>query len=131
MHFERSEYNALSDGQKADLKSAFLWNRSGSCWVSRAKEPNLWRAKQVAAKLGFTEEQREGERISFSEQVERQTERTENRAERYNQYVANAESRGASLQKPLAGMRGDTAFFTQPIIAGHSGSQAFRLSPVV
>ena len=125
LHFEKSEYAALTADQKADLKSAFLWSRTGSCWVSRAKEPNLWWAKQVAAKLGFTEEQREGERLSFSEQVERQAERAERRAERYEQYAESAERRGAALQQPLNRMRGDIAFFTQPIIAGHAGSQAF------
>ena len=125
LHFEKSEYAALTTDQKADLKSAFLWSRTGSCWVSRAKEPNLWWAKQVAAKLGFTEEQREGERLSFSEQVERQADRAERRAERYEQYAENAERRGAALQQPLNRMHGDIAFFTQPIIAGHAGSQAF------
>ena len=125
LHFEKSEYIALTDEQKSDLKSAFLWSRAGGCWVSRAKEPNLWRAKQVAAKLGFTEEQRQGERLSFSEQVDRQADRAERRAERYEQYAGNAARRGEALQKPLEHMRGDTAFFTQPIIAGHAGSQAF------
>ena len=125
LHFEKSEYTALTAEQKSNLKSAFLWSRTGGCWVSRAKEPNLWWAKQVAAKLGFTEEQREGERLSFSEQVERQTERAERRAERYEQYAESAERRGAALQQPLNRMRGDIAFFTQPIIAGHAGSQAF------
>ena len=125
LHFEKSEYTALSDEQKSDLKSAFLWSRAGGCWVSRAKEPNLRRAKQVATKLGFTEEQREGERLSFSEQIERQTERAERRAERYEQYAENAAQRGAVLQQPLNRMHGDVAFFTQPIIAGHAGSQPF------
>ena len=125
LHFEKSEYAALTDDQKADLKSAFLWSRTGGCWVSRAKEPNLWRAKQIAAKLGFTEEQRQGERLSFSEQVERQAERAERRAERYEQYAENAEHRGAALQQPFNRIRGDIAFLTQPIIAGHAGSQAF------
>ena len=83
LYFEKSEYATLTAEQKSDLKSAFLWSRTGGCWVSRAKEPNLWRAKQIAAKLGFTEEQREGERLSFSEQVECQTDRAERRAERY------------------------------------------------
>ena len=125
LHFEKSEYTALSTEQKANLKSAFLWSRTGGCWVSRAKGPNLWWAKQVAAKLGFTEEQREGERLSFSEQVERQAERAEKRAERYEQYAENAERRRASLQAPLNRMHGDVAFFTQPIIAGHAASQVF------
>ena len=87
LHFEKSEYNALTAEQKADLKSSFLWSRSRGCWVSRAKEPNLAWAKRIAAKLGFTEEQRQGERLSFSEQVERQAERAERRAERYEQYA--------------------------------------------
>ena len=125
LHFEKSEYNALTADQKTDLKSAFLWSRTGGCWVSRAKEPNLWWAKKIAAKLGFTEEHRQGERLSFSEQVERQAGRAERRAERYEQYAENAERRGAALQQPLNRMHGDIAFFTQPIIAGHAGSQAF------
>lgn len=125
LHFEKSEYTALTEEEKSDLKSAFLWSRTGGCWVSRAKEPNLWRAKQIAAKLGFTEELREGDRLSFSEQVERQEERAERRAERYEQYAENAVRRGEALQQPLNQMHGDIAFFTQPIIAGHTGSQAF------
>lgn len=83
--FEKTEYAALTDEQKADLKSAFLGSHTESCWVSRAKEPSLWRAKQIAVKLGFTEEQREGEQLSFSKQVERQAERAERRVERYEQ----------------------------------------------
>jgi hypothetical protein len=102
-----------------------LWSKKGKCWVSRAKEPNLYRAKQTALKLGFTEEQREGQRISYAEHLERQAERAEDRADRYDQYAANAAQRGCQMQKPINDMRGDNAFFTQPIISGHSGSQAF------
>jgi hypothetical protein len=125
LHFEKSEYDALSEQQKSKLKSAFLWSNYGKCWVSRAKEPNLYGAKQVAKALGFTEEEREGERLSFAEQIERKEERAEERAERYEEYAANAQRRGATLQKPISDMRGDISFFTQPILAGHSGSQSF------
>jgi hypothetical protein len=97
----------------------------GSCWVSRAKEPNLWRAKEVAKKLGFTEEQREGERLSFGEQLERQTERAEARADRYDGYAENAAKRGEGLQKEMNSFRGDIAFFTQPNI-NSSGGRAFK-----
>lgn len=121
LHFEKSEYNALSEAQKAELKSAFLWSNYGKCWVSRAKEPNLWRAKEVARKLGFTEEQREGERISFAEQQDRRAERAEARAERYEGYASNAEKRAQALQKPINDMHGDIAFFTQPNINSSSG----------
>lgn len=121
LHFEKAEYEALSAEQKQTLKSAFLWSNHVKCWVSRAKEPNLWRAKEVAKKLGFTEEKREGERLTYAEQIERQTERAEARAERYETYADNAEGRAQQLQKPINNMRGDIAFFTQPNINSSSG----------
>ena len=121
LYFEKSEYDALTEIQKNDLKSAFLWSRAKGAWVSRAKEPNLWRAKRIAENLGFTEEEREGERISFGEQLQRKADRAEARAERYEQYADSAEKRGNALQKPLNDMRGDIAFFTQPNINSSSG----------
>lgn len=125
LHMEKSEYDALPEEQKKKIRSNFLFSGKGKCWVSRAKEPNLYRARKVANELGFTEEQREGERISFAEQLERKSERADERAERFDSYADNAERRAKAHQKPLSDMRGDIAFFTQPIIAGHSGSQAF------
>ena len=121
LHFEKSEYTAMTDEQKRELKSAFLFSGKGKCWVSRAKEPNLWRAKQVAEKLGFTAEQREGERLTYGEQLERQAERAEARADRYEGYAANAADRAQQLQKPLESMRGDISFFTQPNINSSAG----------
>lgn len=125
LHFEKSEYDALTDTQRSALKSAFLWSRSARAWVSRAKYPNLFNAKRVARSLGFTEEQRVGEHLTYAEQLDRRTERAEARAERYEQYAANAETRGDNLTSELDSHRGDTAFFTQPIIPGHAGSESF------
>lgn len=125
LHFDKAEYQSLPEATKKELKSAFLFSGRTGAWVSRSKEPNLYRPKQVAAKLGFTQEQRQGERLSFAEQVERQAERAEARAERFEGYADNAERRAEGLQKEFNSHRGDIAFFTQPIIAGHSGSQAF------
>jgi hypothetical protein len=125
LHFEKSDYMAMSENDKQKLKSAFLWSNYGKCWVSRAKEPNLYRAIKTAKELGFTEEEKRGERISFAEQMERKAERAEARAERYEEYAENAKKRAEGLQAELNSYRGDTAFFTQPIIVGHTGSQAF------
>ena len=47
LHFEKSDYMAMSENDKQKLKSAFLWSNSGKCWVSRAKEPNLYWAIKV------------------------------------------------------------------------------------
>ena len=121
LHFDKVDYDALTEGQKSEIKSAFLWSNRGKCWVSRAKEPNLYRAKEIAKKLGFTEEQREGERLTYSEQLERQSEYAEDRAERYEQYATNAKRRGKQMQEPLESFRGDISFFTQPNINSSSG----------
>lgn len=121
LHFDKADYDALSDAQKRELKGAYLWSNRGKCWVSRAKEPNLWRAKEIAKKLGFTVEQREGERLTYTEQLERQAERAEERADRYEQYAANAEKRGAQMQSGLDRFRGDISFFTQPNINSSAG----------
>jgi len=121
LHFEKSEYTELSAEKKAKLKSAFLFSGKAKAWVSRAKEPNLWKAKAVAKELGFTEEERQGERITYSEQLEQKSERAEVRAERYETYANNAEKRAETMQKPLNDMHGDNSFFTQPNINSSSG----------
>jgi len=51
LHFEKSEYDALTPEQKSLLKHNFLWSNKGKCWVSRCKEGNLWRAKEAAKKI--------------------------------------------------------------------------------
>ncbi len=61
LHFSREEYNALSEEEKRDLNSNFLWSRTAQAWVSRAKEGNLWRAKQTAEKIGFTGEEKQAD----------------------------------------------------------------------
>lgn len=125
LHFDKSEYESLTDYQKTALKSAFLFSGRSQCWVSRAKEPNLWRAKMVAKDLGFVKEERSGTRISYAEQMINRTERAEDRAERFENLAQNAAARAEGLQKDFNDMRGDISFFTQPILSGHSGSQSF------
>ena len=125
LHFEKSEYEVLPEEKKRLLRSNFLFSRTAQAWVSRAKFPNLYSAKRAAEQLGFTEGEKVGERLTYAEQLERQTERAEARADRYLGYADNAEKRGAALQKDLNDRHGDIAFFTQPIIPGHAGSESF------
>lgn len=75
LHFDKADYTVLSDDEKARVKSAFLWSKRGGCWVSRAKEPNLYEAKRIARDLGFGDVEKVGERLTFAEQVERDRER--------------------------------------------------------
>lgn len=121
LHFSREEYMQMPDEQKSELKSAFLWSRSASAWVSRTKVPNNWRAEQISAKLGAEDGGATGERLSFAEQMERKAEKAEARADRMEGYAEHAERRAKLLQRPIADMRGDIAFFTQPNINSGAG----------
>lgn len=121
LHFDKSDYQALSDDQKSAIKSNFLFSKRGGCWVSRAKIPNLWRAEQVAKSLGAENQGKTGELLSFEEKMERKAARAEERAERMDARADAAEQRGEQLQKPINARRGDIAFFTQPNINTSSG----------
>jgi hypothetical protein len=125
LHFSKEEYQSLSEELKRQLKSAYLFSGKAQAWVSRSTN-NHYNAIKVAEKLGFTERETIGERLSYAEQIEKQVEKAEARAERYEQYANNAEKRAKNLQSELNKFHGDISFFTQPIISGHSGSQAFE-----
>lgn len=124
MHFEKSEYMALTAEQKSEVKSNFLFSRRSGAWVSRAKLPHLSRAESVAKRLGLVYGGADGEALTFEEQQERKAERAEARAERYEARADKANDHGEALQKPINDKRGDIAFFTQPNI-NSAGGRAF------
>jgi phage shock protein A len=121
LHFDKADYDNLTEEQKSKLKSNFLWSNFNKCWVSRAKEPNLYFAKQTAKELGFTEMEAVGERLTYEEQLERKAERAEARAERYEEHAQNATKRGQNLQSELNKYSEDWSFVTQPNINTSSG----------
>ena len=121
LHFDKSDYLALPDNDKKEIKSNFLFSRRANAWVSRAKFPNLYRAELVAKKLNLMNGGKVGETLSFAEQMERKAERAEARAERNDTRSSNAATRGEALQKPINDMHGDIAFFTQPNINSSAG----------
>jgi hypothetical protein len=124
LHFTKEEYKAMLEEQKKQLKSNYVWSSTADAWVSRSTK-NTWYAEEIAKKLGFEDGGSVGERLTYEEELNRKTEKAEHRAERYEEYSNIAEKRAEQLQAALKSYRGDIAFFTQPIIAGHSGSQAF------
>ena len=119
--FDKAEYMALSDAQKKEIKSNFLFSKSIGGWVSRCKSPNLYRAEKIAQSLGAENHGKVGESLSFGEQMERKAERAEARAERMDARSERATERGEALQKPINDMHGDIAFFTQPNINTSAG----------
>lgn len=126
LHFEKSAYMALSEDQKKEIKSNFLFSRYSSAWVSRCKFPNTYRAKEIAKKLGLADGGKTGETLSFEEQQENKAEKAERRAERMEYRAEKAQERGECLQKSINDMRGDIAFFTQPNINSSAGKSFTR-----
>ena len=121
LHFDKEAYAELSDEQKGDIKSNFLWGKKTGCWISRAKEPNLCRAYRCAESLGLEDAGKKGDRLSFAEQMEKKAERAQFMADQYEARAEAAEQRGEALQKPITDMHGDIAFFTQPNINTSAG----------
>lgn len=124
LHFSKSEYQALPENMKSEIKSAFLFSGKSGAWVSRTVN-NHYRAEEVAKKLNLENGGKVGERLSYAEQLEVKAEKAEARAERYEGYSDNAEKRAVNLQAQFNECRKDWSWLTQPIIAGHSGSRAF------
>ena len=124
LSFDKAEYQEMDEEQKRDLKSNFLWSGKSACWVSRAKEPNLWRARRTAEALGFAKGEDKGERLTFAEQVEQKQERAEARADRFEGYADNAEKRAERLQADFNECRKDWSWLTQPNI-NTAGGRAF------
>ncbi|MFB4325884.1 DUF3560 domain-containing protein [Priestia sp. BR_2] len=124
LHFSKEEYQSLTTDEKKAIKRAYIFSGSRSAWVSRSTK-NHYSAIRAAKQLGFTDGGKTGERLSYAEEVERQVEKAEARIERFEKYADNAETRAKNLQKDINSMHGDISFFTQPIIAGHAGSQRF------
>lgn len=119
--FSKEEYMSLSNEQKSAIKSNFLFSKSISGWVSRAKFPHLYSAERVAQSLGAENRGKVGESISFEEQMQRKAEKAEARAERMEYRSDRAVERAEALQKPINDMHGDIAFFTQPNISTSAG----------
>lgn len=121
LHFDKSDYMALEQEQKNEIKRNFLFSRYTKAWVSRCKWPNTYRAELVAKKLGLENAGETGEILSFAEQQERKQERAERRADRYEYKSEKAHKEGERLQAPIESMHGDIAFFTQPNINTSAG----------
>lgn len=121
LHFSKEEYQALPEADKAKIKSNFLFSKRGSCWVSRAKRPNLYYAEKTAKELGAEDRGKTGELLTFEEKMARQAERAAERADRMEARSENARERAQALQAPINAMHGDIAFFTQPNINTSSG----------
>ena len=120
LHFTKAEYKELSEDLKKELKSVYLFSRYAQAWVSRSKN-NHYRAIQIAKKLGFTEEERQGKRLTYEEELNIKSKKAEHRIEHYENYANNAVKRAENLQSDLNKKHGDNTFFTQPNINSVGG----------
>lgn len=120
LQFDKSEYKALHETDKKELKRFFLFAPSRSAWVSRSTD-NHYSAIRTAEKLGFVNGGEIGERLSFAEQVERKTERAEARAERMEHRADKAVQTAEQLQAGWNEASKDWSYVTQPNINSSRG----------
>ncbi len=125
MHFEKADYLALSNEQKDEIKSNFLFSRYSNAWVSRAKGNNTYRAEKLAIALGLTNSGETGEKLSFAEQVEREQSRASDRVERMENRAEKAEKESTAAYQ-RAKQIGDFIPFGQPILVGHHSEKRHR-----
>ena len=120
LHFDKEEYQQLTAEQKKELKSGYLFSRYITAWVSRSTK-NHYNAIRIAEKLGFTEEEKQGEKLSFEEELKIKTEKAERRADKYEYKSEKAGKEAEDLQSSFNSHHGDISFFTQPNINSSSG----------
>lgn len=120
LHFTKDEYQALTNEEKNELKRYYLWSRNRRAWVSRSTKGHF-HAIRIAEKLGFTEGEKIGERLSYEEELQHKTTKAQARAERYEKLAEKAKKRAEELQAEFNKYRGDWAFLTQPNINSSRG----------
>lgn len=125
LHFTKEEYKALPTEQQKEIKSAYLFSKCANAWVSRSKN-NHYRAIQVAKKLGFTEEEKQGRHFTYEEELNKKVEKAEHKIKRYESYSDNAEKRAKNMQSEFNNYRNDIAFLTQPNINSSAGRSFTR-----
>ena len=125
LHFAYEDYKALSNEDKSKIKSAFLFSRFASAWVSRCKAPNLYRPEQIAKELKLENKGAQGEKLSFAEQVERTQVKAEHRAERMEHRAEKAEQESDMFYKK-SNQHADFLSLGEPIKVGHHSERRHR-----
>jgi len=123
LYFDYGTYQELESSLKKDVKSYFLWSRKKKAWISKAKAKS-YHIDRLIEKLGLSFKGK-AKRMSFEDEINRKKTNAEYRDERYDAKAIKADERAVNLQSEFNKLRKDWSWLTQPIISGHSGSQAF------
>jgi len=125
LHFEYADYQALSHELKTKIKSAFLFSRFASAWVSRTKSPNNGRAENIAKELKLEYAGEQGEKLTFAEQKEREQAKASIRAERMEERAERAENESDAQYKRSHAIVNNIPM-GQPILVGHHSEGRHR-----
>lgn len=87
----KSDWMTVPEADRDIIKRGCLWSSSRSCWMSRSKGGRVY-FKDVLVRNGFEDRGKQGEKLSFAEQVEQKIERAEDRAERMENRAIAASS---------------------------------------
>jgi hypothetical protein len=116
---------SLDASDREAIKRNCLWSKARGCWLSRAMAGNAYLLKELLTRLGFEDRGREGERLSFAEQVEAKQEKAEARADRMEDR-ADAARAESGRRFEAAHTIADGIPLGQPILMGHHSERRHR-----
>ncbi|MBB1642784.1 DUF3560 domain-containing protein [Sphingobacterium sp. UME9] len=125
IYSEKEFFEALPAEQKDTVKRYCLWSGSKTCWISKAKSENAGYLRRQLESMGFIYKETIGEKLSFVQQIQREKEKSESRAERALARAAKSDERSEQLYGQAKSMAGQIPF-GQPILIGHHSEKADR-----
>ena len=120
----KADYQSLPEEVRNNIKSNFLWSGSRNCWVSRAKGGRVWILDQLKAN-GFEDRGKEGEKLTFAEQLEAKQTKAEERAEFMETRAETAAEKSEAILN-RAHKLADSIPLGQPILVGHHSEKRAR-----
>lgn len=120
----KADWLTIPEADRNTIKSNCLWSGSRKCFMSRRKGGYIY-FRDVLTRNGFEDRGRDGERLTFAEQVEAKQERAEARAERSEDRADRAQTEAESHRKAGDAIS-DHIPFGQPILVGHHSEKRHR-----
>lgn len=122
---EKQFFELLTAEQKDTIRRYCLWSRTQNCWISKAKSENAGYLRRQLDSMSFIYKEAIGEKLSFEQQIQREKEKSESRAERALARAAKSDERSEQLYGQAKSMAGQIPL-GQPILVGHHSEKADR-----
>lgn len=121
----KEHYQGLPLDEKKFISSHCLFSRQQQCWISKAKLGNSEHLLRWLSQNEFEDKGEQGQVLSFSEQVEKEKERAQQRAVQLNNSAERADKQATQLYDQASKLSSAIPF-GQPILVGHHSENRDR-----